>query len=92
MAGDRPAFPPGGVAAVKALACELPHEHQLPLSRLSLPEIRREAVRRGLVASIGDTTLWRWLREDAIRPLVASLLDFPARSGLRAEGSALSNR
>lgn len=68
MAGDRPAFPPGVVVAVKALACELPHEHQLPLSRLSIPEIRREAVRRGLVASIGDTTLWRWLREDAIRP------------------------
>jgi len=30
----------------------------LPLHRL----------RHGLVASIGDTTLWRWLREDAIRP------------------------
>lgn len=56
------------MVAVKALACELPHEHKLPLSRLSIPEIRREAVRRGLVASIGDTTLWRWLREDAIRP------------------------
>jgi hypothetical protein len=68
VAGDRPAVPPGVVVAVKALACELPHEHQLPLSRLSLPEIRREAVRRGLVASLGDTTRWRWLREDAIRP------------------------
>jgi hypothetical protein len=25
-------------------------------------------VRRGVVASIGQTTLWRWLSEDAIRP------------------------
>lgn len=25
-------------------------------------------VRQGLVASIGETTLWRWLSEDAIRP------------------------
>jgi transposase len=35
---------------------------------LSISEIRREAIRRGLVASIGDTTVWRWLSEDAIRP------------------------
>jgi len=30
--------------------------------------LRREVVRRGWVASIGETTLWRWLSEDAIRP------------------------
>ena len=68
MAGARPGFPPSVVVAVKALACELPHEHGLPLSRLSIPEIRREAVGRGLVASVGETTLWRWLSEDALRP------------------------
>jgi hypothetical protein len=56
------------VVAIKALACELPVEHRQPLSRLSVPEIRREALRRGLVASIGTTTLWRWLAQDAIRP------------------------
>lgn len=54
--------------AVKALACELPHEHGLPLSRLSTSEIRRAAIERGIVASIGTTTVWRWLSEDAIRP------------------------
>jgi hypothetical protein len=64
----RPAFPPNVVVAIKALACELPHEHGLPLARLSVPEIRREALQRGLVASIGETTVWRWLAEDAIRP------------------------
>lgn len=56
------------VVAVKALACELPQKQGLPLSRYSIPEIKREILRRGLVASIGDTTLWRWLAEDAIRP------------------------
>lgn len=61
-------FPPSMIVAIKALACELPHEHGLPLSRLSLPEIKRAAVQRGVVASIGTTTLWRWLTEDAIRP------------------------
>ena len=53
---------------IKALACELPHQLGLPLSRFSVPELRREVIRRGLVASIGETTLWRWLSEDAIRP------------------------
>ena len=54
--------------AVKALACQLPYESDVPLSRWSVPEIRREVIARGLVASIGDSTLWRWLTEDAIRP------------------------
>jgi len=40
----------------------------LPLSRFSIPEIRRHVLARGLVASIGATTIWRWLTEDAIRP------------------------
>jgi len=53
---------------VKALACELPAVHALPLSRLSMAEIKGAVLRRGLVATIGQTTLWRWLSEDAIRP------------------------
>jgi hypothetical protein len=40
----------------------------VPLSRWSVPEIRREVLERGLVASIGEATLWRWLTQDAIRP------------------------
>ena len=67
-AGARRSFPPSLVVAVKALACELPYESEVPLSRWSVPEIRREVIERGLVASIGETTLWRWLSEDAIRP------------------------
>ena len=76
-AGDRPAFPPSVVVAVKALACELPYEHELPLSRWSIPEIKREVLKRGLVASVGDTTLWRWLTEDAIRPWAQRTWIFP---------------
>lgn len=62
------AFPPSVVIAVKALACEPPSDSGLPLSRFSIPELRREILSRGLVASIGESTLWRWLAEDAIRP------------------------
>ena len=61
-------FPPGIVVAVKALACELPSQLGIPLSRFSMSEIKQEVVRRGLVASIGESTIWRWLSEDAIRP------------------------
>jgi hypothetical protein len=56
------------VVEVKALACQLPAELGLPLARFSLGELRREAIRRGIVATISGTTLWRWLSEDAIRP------------------------
>jgi hypothetical protein len=40
----------------------------VPLARWSLPELRREVVARGLVATVSGTTLWRWLEADAIRP------------------------
>ena len=67
-AGVQPVFPPSVVVAVKALACELPHKLGVPLSRFYVPDIKREIIRHGLVASIGETTLWRWLSEDAIKP------------------------
>ena len=62
---------------IKALACELPYQHELPLSRLSLADIREEAIRRGIVASIGRATIWRWLSEDAIRPWYRRSWIFP---------------
>lgn len=65
------------MVAIKALACELPHEHGVPLSRWSIPELKREVIERGLVASVGDTTLWRWLAEDAIRPWAQRTWIFP---------------
>jgi hypothetical protein len=53
---------------VKAIACELPATRGRPLSRFSCSDIAREVERSGLVATISDTTVWRWLSEDAIRP------------------------
>jgi hypothetical protein len=50
------------------LACELPAEQGVPLSRWSSTELAREAVARGIVAEVSGTTVWRWLAEDAIRP------------------------
>jgi len=56
------------VAEVKALACELPAQKGVPLSRWSSAEIACEAVKRGIVAEISGATVWRWLSRDAIRP------------------------
>jgi hypothetical protein len=67
-AGVKPAFPPSLVVQVKALACELPHRLGLPLSRLSIEEIRQHVISQGLVAEISGATLWRWLSSDALRP------------------------
>lgn len=55
--GAQRSFPPNLVVAIKALACQLPYESEVPLSRWSVPEIRRAVIERGLVASIGETTL-----------------------------------
>src|SRR5271170_6281471 len=66
--GVKPAFPPSLVVQVKALACELPHRLGLPLSRLSIEEIRQHVISQGLVAEISGATLWRWLSTDALRP------------------------
>lgn len=62
---------------MKAIACELPARLGLPLSRLHVPDIRAEVIRRGLVASISETTIWRWLDEDAIKPWTQRSWIFP---------------
>ncbi len=64
----RPVVPPNVMIEVKALACELPFDRGIPLSRFSTAEIAAEVIRRGIVAQISGSTIWRWLSEDAIRP------------------------
>ena len=53
---------------VKALACELPAQADVPLSRFSRQDLAREAIARGIVAQISGATIWGWLDQDAIRP------------------------
>jgi hypothetical protein len=68
VGGASPLFPPSVVAEVKALACSLPAELGVPLSRLSREDLRRLVRERGIAAEISGSTIWRWLSEDAIRP------------------------
>ncbi len=82
-------FPPEVVVQIKALACELPSRHQVPLARWSVPEVARQAVASGLVASISDTTVWRWLHQDAIRPWQHRCWIFPRDPDFAAKAGRL---
>jgi DDE superfamily endonuclease len=50
------------------MACSLPAENGVPLSRWSAVELAREAVTRGICEQISGVTVWRWLSQDAIKP------------------------
>jgi hypothetical protein len=52
---------------VKALACELPATHGLPLGRFSRTELHRLVVECG-VTDASASTIWRWLHDDALKP------------------------
>jgi hypothetical protein len=67
-AGGVPLLAAGVVAQVKAIACEPPEQHGLPLSRWSSAEPARQAQDEGVVASVSSSTVRRWLAEDAIKP------------------------
>ena len=61
-------FTPVQVAQVKALACTLPAETGLPLSRWSHADLAAEAISRGIAETISAATVRRWLHADAIKP------------------------
>ncbi|MGH2716196.1 MAG: IS630 family transposase [Thermoleophilaceae bacterium] len=63
----RGVFPPEEVAQVKAIACQLPREQGLPLSRFSRAELHRLVIERG-VCDASASTIARWLSEDALKP------------------------
>jgi hypothetical protein len=68
--------PPEQVAEVKAVACELPRSHDLPLSRFSRVELHRLVIERG-VTEASASTIWRWLHDDAIKPWQTRSWIFP---------------
>jgi hypothetical protein len=82
----RAVFPPQQVAEVKAIACELPVTHGLPLGRFSRIELYRLVFERG-VTEASASTIWRWLHDDAIKPwqtrswIFARDPDFASKAG-----------
>jgi hypothetical protein len=65
----RPArFTPTQIAEVKALACQLPAEIEVPLSKWCCPDLAIEAVARGIVPAISASTIRRILADDTLKP------------------------
>jgi len=54
-------------AQAVALACELPAQAGVPLSRWTIPELARDIAAR-CAAAVSVSTMRRWLTEDAIKP------------------------
>jgi transposase len=75
--GRPPVFSATVVAQVKALACSLPAEHGLPLSRWSAHDLALEVVTRGITETLSGSTVRRWLDADAIKPWLRRSWIFP---------------
>ena len=67
-AGRPRRFSAAAVAEVKALACELPTNSEVPLAKCSCPELATEVARRGVVESVSASTVRRWLAADVLKP------------------------
>ena len=65
--GRPPVFTAADRAEAVALACALPAESGVPLSRWSCPELARELATRCQVAA-SASTIGRWLASDALKP------------------------
>jgi transposase len=65
--GRPPVHGPAVRAEAVALACALPAENDVPLSRWSCPEIARELAARCQV-SVSVSSVQRWLADDALKP------------------------
>ncbi|MGH3125846.1 MAG: IS630 family transposase, partial [Streptosporangiaceae bacterium] len=67
--GRRRRISEGDRAAIVALACQLPAETGVPLSRWTGPELRREVEERGLVSTaVSESSLLRILAENPVKP------------------------
>src|SRR5207249_9994839 len=65
--GRPPVFTAADRAEVIALACALPAESGVPLSKWSGPDLARELAARCRVAA-SASTIRRWLARDALKP------------------------
>lgn len=64
----RSVFPPEVRAQATALACSLPKEETVTLSRWSLAEIVKRLLALQIVSAISVSTVCRWFRADKLKP------------------------
>lgn len=68
VVGRRGVFPPEVRAQVTAIACSLPRQCQVPLSRWSRAELARRVAQDSTLPRISASTVGRWLKAERIRP------------------------
>jgi hypothetical protein len=66
--GPRGVFPPQLRAQVTAIACSLPKQCQVPLSRWSRAELARRVMQDPSLPPISASTVGRWLKAERLRP------------------------
>src|SRR5436305_859638 len=66
--GHRGIFPPAVRAQVTAIACSLPCQHHVPLSRWSRAEVARCVAQDRTLPPISVSTVGCWLKEEHLRP------------------------
>jgi len=66
--GRRGVFPPQVRAQVTAIACSLPKQCQIPLSRWSRAELARRVAQDTTLPHISASTVGRWLKAERLRP------------------------
>ncbi|MGH7002029.1 MAG: helix-turn-helix domain-containing protein [Stellaceae bacterium] len=64
-------YTPEQICAVVAMTCEKPSESERPISHWSQREIADEAMRRGLVPSISQRSVGRFLKKRPISNRIA---------------------
>src|SRR5437764_14631757 len=64
----RGVFPPQVRAQVSAIACSLPRQCQVPLSRWSRAELARRVAQDPSLPPISASTVGRWLKAERLRP------------------------
>src|SRR6266568_6388541 len=61
-------FPPQERVQVTAIACSLPKQEQVPLSRWSRAELARRVAQDPALPRISASTVGRWLKAERLRP------------------------
>jgi putative transposase len=67
-------FTPEQICALVAMACEKPSESERPISHWSQREIADEAMRRGLIPSISQRSVGRFLKKRPTSSRIASAI------------------
>ena len=65
--GTPPIFSAEQISKILAVACEAPQHSELPLSHWSLPALRAEVIKRGIVESISTSKLQVFLKSGGVK-------------------------